>query len=222
MIVTIHQPDFAPWLGFFDRWATGDLYVVLDDVQFLRRGWHHRDKVKTAGGVSWLTVPVVKKGRYEQRICDARIDNSSDWRAKHLGTLAAAYGRCAGFQSLFPELERIYAGGHDRLMDFNLDLLRLFAARLGIETPVALASDHPSELTSSARLVELTAIHGGTVYLTGTGSRDYLDEQVFADRGIKVIWQDFSHPVYPQRFGGFEPGMSVIDYLMNGGLREAA
>lgn len=217
MIVTIHQPDFAPWLGFFERWAASDLYVVLDDVQFLRRGWHHRDRIKTTSGPQWLTIPVLKKGKYEQRINETRLDNSNGWRRKHLAAIRTAYGKCPFFGVVFPELKRIYDRDHDRLMDFNLDLLRLLGGHMGIATPLALASDHPSGKTSTARLVELTGLHMGTTYLTGTGARDYLDEDLFQAQGMRVQWQEFEHPVYDQPHGAFEPGLSVIDYLMNVG-----
>ena len=91
MIVAIHQPDFLPWLGFFDRWQKSDLHIVLDDVQFLRRGWHNRDKVKVPGGVAWLTVPILKKGRYGQPLQETLIDNSRPWRRKHLGMIRDSY-----------------------------------------------------------------------------------------------------------------------------------
>ncbi|WP_147819472.1 WbqC family protein [Salidesulfovibrio onnuriiensis] len=215
MIVTIHQPDFAPWLGFFHRWAKSDLYIILDDVQFLRRGWHHRDMIKTANGPSWLTVPVIKRGKYEQRINETLIDNSSNWRKKHLGTIATAYNKAPGFKTLFPQLETIYGQNHDLLMDFNMDLLKLFAQIMGIETPMKLASETPTPQTSTMRLVELTKHHGGSVYLTGTGSRDYLDQTLFEKAGITVVWQAYSPVSYPQLHDGFASKLSIIDYLMN-------
>ena len=91
MIVTIHQPDFLPWLGFFDRWEKSDLYIVLDDVQFIRRGWQHRDKIKTSQGIKWLTVPVIKKNKYFQKINEVKINNSIDWRKNHLNIIEESY-----------------------------------------------------------------------------------------------------------------------------------
>jgi len=217
MIITIHQPDFAPWLGFFDRWRHSDLYIVLDDVQFLRRGWHHRDRIKTDNGPCWLTIPVLKKGKYKQRINEVLIDNNTNWRTKHLRTITHAYGNCPGFSAIFPALEKAYGRQHGRLMDFNIDILKLLAEFLGINTPMVMASAYPSKLTSTARLAALTATHKGTVYLTGTGSRDYLDETIFENQGISVEWQTFKHPNYPQANGHFETGMSTIDFLMNTG-----
>lgn len=213
MIVTIHQPDFMPWLGFFERWRRSDLYVLLDDVQFLRRGWHHRDRIKTPSGPAWLTVPVLKKGRMEQEIREARLEDGP-WRRKHLAAIRAAYGRAPYFPRIFPLLEELYERDHERLMDLNLDLLRLFAALFGITTLTALASDTPVQTTGTERLVELCAAHGADTYLTGTGSRDYLDESLFTARGIRVEWQEFAQPIYPQLHGGFAPGLSALDCLM--------
>ena len=108
MIITIHQPDFIPWLGFFHRWAVSDLYIVLDDVQFLRRGWHHRDRIKTASGECWLTIPVRKKGRYLQQIRQVELDNDQIWRQKHLRTIEVAYKKAPNFDHCYVALKEIY------------------------------------------------------------------------------------------------------------------
>lgn len=215
MIVTIHQPDFAPWLGFFDRWAASDLYVVLDDVQFIRRGWHHRDKIKTAHGVQWLTVPVKKKGRYGQSINETEIDNGTNWRDKHLKTIAAAYGDAPRFAHFFPLLEQVYARGHELLVDLNMELLRLFAGELGVSTPLVMASSRPTAARKSERILDLVLGFGGSSYMSGFGSREYLEERLFKNNGIRVLWREFEHPEYPQRYGAFVKGLSAMDYLMN-------
>ncbi|MDY7000166.1 MAG: WbqC family protein [Thermodesulfobacteriota bacterium] len=221
MIVTIHQPDFLPWLGFFDRWKRSDFFIVLDDVQFLRRGWHHRDRIKTASGVQWLTVPVRKKGKYAQTIREVLIDNNRDWRKKHLRTIESAYRSAPNFERVFLALERVYAGENKRLIDLNMELLRFCARRMGIAVPTAFSSQWTVSGTGTRRLVELVAARGGDVYLTGLGSRDYLERGPFSDAGIKVAWQEFDHPVYPQLHGAFEKGLSVLDYLMNVQDKEA-
>ena len=109
MIVTIHQPDFMPWLGFFDRWARSDLYIALDDVQFLRRGWHHRDKIKTLQGVQWLTVPVEKKGKYTQKINEVKIAYETDWRKDHLKTIELNYKKAPNFSNIYKKIRDIYS-----------------------------------------------------------------------------------------------------------------
>jgi len=214
MIVTIHQPDFLPWLGFFDRWEKSDTYIVLDDVQFIRRGWHHRDKIKTQNGIEWLTVPVQKKGRYSQTIKEVRINNEENWRHKHLETIQAAYRKATNFDLVYGRLSEIYNVDHDLLISFNMNLLRLCSKMLDINTLVVFASEFNVKSTGSQRLVDLVKSVGGKEYLTGSGSRDYLDEALFNKEGINVCWQKFHHPVYQQFHGSFEKMLSSLDYLM--------
>lgn len=161
MIVTIHQPDFLPWLGFFDRWGKSDLYIVLDDVQFIRRGWHHRDKIKTQNGIKWLTVPVQKKGRYHQTIKEVKIDHQENWSQKHLKTIQMAYKKATHFDLVFGKLSEIYNREYDLLIAFNMDLLRLCSKMLGINTPLVFASDFNIKSTDSRRLVDLVQSVGG-------------------------------------------------------------
>lgn len=221
-VVCIHQPDFAPWLGFFHRLCHCDVFIVLDDVQFLRRGWHHRDQIKTASGTRWLTVPVKKKGRYGQEIRDVEIDDSIDWRRRHYGLLKTNYARAPHFELEFEALRDVYGRRHRRLIDFNLDLIRHFCARLDLPARFSTASEIGRDGSSTARLVSLTRAVGGSVYLTGTGARAYLEESLFEASGIGVRWQDFAHPIYPQSHGSFVPRLSVIDCLFNCGAAETA
>ena len=214
MIVTIHQPDFLPWLGFFDRWKQSDLYVVLDDVQFLRRGWHHRDKIKTPHGVKWLTVPVIKKNKYEQQIREVKVDKTQDWQQKHLNTLKAAYGKAPNYTEVMAGLEVIYHLNKDLLIDFNMDMLKHCAILLSIATPMVRSSEMGIMTKGGQRILDLVLSVGGSVYLTGVGSRDYLDEELFERAGIELRWQEFEHPAHPQLHGPFEPMLSVLDYLM--------
>lgn len=214
MIVTIHQPDFMPWLGFFDRWRQSGVLVLLDDAQFIRRGWHNRDKIKTPHGVKWLTVPVLNKGRYTQAINRTELDPEGNWRAKHLRTIADSYRKAPGFADLYPKVEAAYQGGHSLLGEFNTRLLELFAREMGIATPWVRASTLASGQGRSARLLDLVLAVGGTAYLSGLGAKEYLDEALFARAGIEVIWQRFDHPVYPQLHGPFEAGLSALDWLM--------
>lgn len=214
MIVTIHQPDFLPWLGFFDRWHKSDLYIVLDDVQFLRRGWHHRDKIKTKSGAKWFTVPVIKKGQYQQSIREVKIDNGSNWRHKHLKTIESNYKKAPNFEDCFEKIKEIYDKRHLFLIDLNMDLLQWVAIELGITTPTVFTSEYHVKSTSTQRLVDLVKLVDGDGYLTGQGSKDYLDESPFSKENIKVIWQKFQHPVYGHLHGEFIPRLSCLDYLM--------
>ncbi|MGE4297646.1 MAG: WbqC family protein [Desulfovibrionaceae bacterium] len=214
MKVFIHQPDFAPWWEYFRRWAYSDLFIVLDDVQFLRQGWHHRDRVKTAQGVRWLTVPVQKKGRYEQTIAEAEISYETPWRRKHLELLRAAYGRTPQFALVHGMLAELYAAKPVRLFDLNWSFLRAVAELLGIATPFLFASATGVGGAGAERILALVRQAGGTVYLTGAGSRAYLSEAVFREAGVALEIAEGQGPVYGQPHGEFCPGLSVVDYLM--------
>jgi len=214
MVITIHQPDFLPWLGFFDRWKKSDLFIILDDVQFLRRGWHHRDKIKTKEGAKWLTVPVLKKGKYRQLLRDVKIDYSVNWQHKHLKTIEANYKKAPNFEHCFNKLKDIYDKNHLVLINLNLDLLQFVAEELRITTPIALASDYHVKTDSTQKLVDLVKSVNGNAYLTGLGSKDYLKESVFRKENINVIWQEFNHPNYTQLHGKNIIKLSTLDYLM--------
>lgn len=215
MQVTIHQPDFLPWIGFFERWDEADLYMVLDDVQFLRRGWHHRDCIKTAQGPQWLTVPVKSKGRYDQAIREVEIDGDN-WRRKHLKAVELAYRKAPYFDAVFSGLRAVYERRQRLLIDLNMDLLQWAAGLLGITTPVVYASEYGVTVTRTERLVALTRAVGAEVYLSGTGSRSYLEEHRFEKAGLRVRWHTPREPSYPQLHGRFIPRLSVLDFLMNG------
>ncbi len=214
--VCIHQPDFAPWLGFFDRLIDADVYVVFDDAQFLRRGWHHRDKIIGPQGTQWLTVPVLKKGRYHQEIRDVKIDESTNWRRKHLQTLTSVYGSRPGFESTHHQITEIYDRQHERLIDLNMDLISWLLRVLDIEVQICMSSEFGLKSKSTDRLVELTQALGGTTYISGLGAKNYLDEEAFRQQNIKVRWQEFLHPTWDQGQSTFLSMLSTLDTLYQG------
>jgi len=220
-VVCIHQPDFAPHLGFFHRLLLADHFIVLDDVQFLRRGWHHRDFIKGRNGKVWLTLSVAKAD-YHQKINEILLADDPLWIAGNLNLLRDFYRRAPYFDELFPRIEAIYQGGHRRLVDFNIAIMQLAFEYLGVTVPISYASHYGVQAVSTARLVSLTQAASGDVYLTGTGSIDYLDESAFNAAGIDVRWQEFRHPVYHQLHGEFEPQLSCLDLLFNCGPESAA
>jgi hypothetical protein len=215
MIVTIHQPDFLPWLGFFERWATSDLLILLDDAQFLRRGWHHRDRILGANGPAWITVPT-RKGPVSQTIDGVIIDPAERGLASMAAKIRAVYAKAPAFAATIDSLTDIFAKAHARLLDLNLDLLAWTAQRLGITTPTVLSSTLSVPGRATQRLVGLVKAVAGDAYLTGTGSKGYLEPEAFAAAGIALVWQDFRHPVYAQPRQPFTPGLSVLDFLMQG------
>jgi len=222
--VTIHQPDFAPWLGFFDRLNNADIFVVLDDAQFLKNGWHNRDKIKNTNGQPlWLTVPVLTKGRGLQKINEVKINLNGNWKDKHLKTLYYCYKDCEHFKDVYWMVEIAYASPEKSLLWFNFKLILNILEMLTNSTDklyVYLASELGIKDKATNRLVKICQHFGADKYLSGIGAKEYLEVEKFEKAGIEVVWQQFEHPVYPQQFGEFVPGLSALDYLFNCGPSE--
>ena len=217
--VCIHQPDFLPYLGFFHRLLFTDIFIILDDVQFLRRGsgWHNRDKIKTMYGERWLTISV-KKGNLHRKINQVMINRNQDiWITKNLNLLKESYKKAPYFDEYFPRIRDIYLSGFIKIVDLNMAFLYLFFEVFDLKVNTLFSSDLNVEGSSNQKLINLIKAVGCSHYLSGVGARDYIDEQMFADEGITIEWQQFQHPVYPQLHGEFIPNLSCIDLLFNCG-----
>ena len=226
MIVAVHPPQYLPWLGYFDKIDRADLFVLLDTVQFKKNEWQNRNRIKTAQGWQWLTVPVTY--RFPQRIDQVKINPQSNWARKHLLALRTNYSRAPHFCDYFELFEEVLTEKRQGLAALNIRLVRELAGLLGISTPLRLASElgglpeGPDE-----RLIAICQHLGAEVYLAGIGGRAYMNLEKFEKAGIEVVFQEFEHPVYPQLYGDFLPNLSVVDLLFNCGkqslriLREA-
>lgn len=216
--VCIHQPDFAPYLGFFHRLLFSDIFIYLDDAQFLRKGsgWHNRDKIKTPYGERWLTLSV-QKGHMHQQINEVFLSKHGNWRERNLNLLIENYRRSPYFTEYYDRIEAIYQSGLRKMVDLNVTFLRFFYEVFDLRVSEVYSSDFSVPGHSNQKLINLIKAVGGTHYLSGVGAKAYLDEQMFAAEGIIVEWQQFEHPVYPQLHGAFIPYLSCIDVLFNCG-----
>jgi hypothetical protein len=220
VVVAIHQPNFLPWLGFFDKMASCDVFVLLDDVQFSRGTRTNRVQVLVDGRAHWLTVPTRRDTR--PLICDTRIDDSRPWREKAIRTLRTSYKGRVGFEETIALIEPVIRMSTERMADLNERGIRTLADALGIRPRVVKSSAIAVEGASSDRLARLVDAVGGTVYLSGSGGRDYLAEEPFRQRGIEVKMQRFVEPNYPQATAEPVRGLSAIDGMMSVGIDELA
>lgn len=221
MIVAIHQPQFMPWLGYIDKIDRCDVFVLLDNVQFKKNEYQNRNRIKTANGWQWLTVPVIY--RYPERIIDVRIDNRTDWRRKHLVAIRTNYSRAAYFKDYYKEIAKIYMREYEYLCDINIESVRTILRLFGIEKRIYRASSMDGlREDPTLRLVDICKYVNGDTYLSGVGGKDYLDLSAFKKEGIGVIFQNFHHPRYPQLYGEFLSSMSAIDLLFNCGDKSLA
>lgn len=221
--VVIHQPDFLPYLGFFDRLIKADLYVVLDHVQYVSgtsRSWMNRDKIKTRNGEQWITIGVEKAplGTPINRIL---LRKDSSWREDNMNLLLENYGKAPFFKEIFPYIEKLYQSECTYMMDFNLESISMLMGLLDIQVEMVLSSELSVNGRSNELLVNILKSVGGTRYLSGVGAKAYYNSEPFSIAGIEVVWQDFIHPVYPQQHGTFIPYLSTIDVLFNCGIEES-
>ena len=223
MRIAIAQPTYLPWLGYFDLMEQVECFVLLDDVQFDKRSWQQRNRIKGPSGLQWLTVPVASRGRFEQRILDVEISEPQFWRT-HLRALEHNYHRAPYFELLFPQLARIFEGGHyGLLVELNFSVMDWLCGLLGIQTKRLRSSAMAGNGKRSERLVNICRHLGADTYLSPLGSSAYLLEelQLFSEAGIQVLFQHYEHPQYKQLFSPFCSHASVLDLLFNEGDRSA-
>lgn len=218
MIVAIHQLHYLPWLRYFHKMASADVFVVLDNIQFTKNEWQNRNKIKTQNGMTILTVPVLH--RFAQNLNEVRIDRRQPWARKHWGTLAAAYRKTPFFETYAPFLGKIYAREWEFLNDLNYEMFFYFVKALGLKTRILRSSSLSISGEATERLVQICKQLQASVYLTGAyAAQTYLDESLFKQEGIQIVPHEFECPLYPQIFPdqGFIPELSMVDLLFNCG-----
>lgn len=225
MIVAAHQPNFIPWLGFFDKMLKADLFIIVDHVQMERQSYQNRVRIKTGAGERWITVPVLQESR-DERILDKRIDNSREgrfrWGRKMFLTLKYAYQSAPYFRDHEAALSELLSDRWERLSELNLRLIEFCRHALAIRTPMILSSSLGVPGSKSEMVLNMCRAAGGDVYLSGSGaSRAYLDLPAFERAGLSVAWQDFRHPRYRQYpcCDSFIPNLSSFDMIFNCGPR---
>jgi len=216
MILAAHQPQYLPWLGYFDKMDRVDIFVLLDTVQFKKNEWQNRNRIKGSSGPHWLTVPV--RRHFPQRLHQVEIVDPA-FRRRHRRSLQSAYGKAPYFRQEAGILDDLYGRDWTDLSSLNVESVRSLAGRFGIETPVHLGSEFQDVPDDQAddRLIALCRRLGADTYMAGAGGQAYMDLSRWQRAGIGVVFQEFRHPVYPQRNGTFVPSLSAVDLLFHCG-----
>ena len=220
MKITIHQPEHMPWAGFFQKVYMADIYVVLENVQYRRRYFQNRNKIRTKDGWQWVTVPVEKDDRDELLIKDVLISKEDrKWKRENLGRIYHGYCKAPYFKPYWDDFKNIYAKDHQYLGEFNKGLLRFFFGVLGLNKKIVSSSELNVSSKKGDLIFDICKTLGADTYISGISGKDYLDIQKFKDQNIEVVMQEFHHPIYEQQFDPFVPCMSIIDLLFNCGGR---
>lgn len=215
----IMQPTYLPWIGYFDLIDQSDVFVFLDNVQFNKRSWQQRNRIRTAKGLEWLTVPVYTKGRRHQLISEVQIVLGSSFPEDHVKAVKFNYAKASYFESYFSEFQAILLSSGSSLSELNQKLIRWLAEKFGLETRFETSSSLKVNGRRSELLANICEAVGATTYLSPVGSADYLleEQEQFSKRGISVFLQGYAHPKYRQVFSPFMPFACALDLLLNEG-----
>jgi hypothetical protein len=222
MIISVMQPTYLPWLGYFDLIDSADKFVFLDNVKLEKSDWHVRNRIKSANGELMLTCPVATpKGRMSAQINTTEFASGHPWRKKHLKSIEACYRKAPFFEQLYPLLQHYFEASHSyRLGQFNIGLIILLAEYIGIQSDYYIASELPNMSgVKDGKLVKICEYLQGDTYFSPLGAKAYIESTTpggeLAKNGINVLYQNFKHPEYTQLFGGFISHLAVVDSLFN-------
>lgn len=216
MIVSIHQPQYLPWLGYFDKIDQADIFCFLDNVQYKKNEWQNRNRIKTTAGWQWMTVPV--QFRFGEKINEVLINPNVNWQRKHLQAIITNYRKAPYFDQYIHFFENAYQKNRLSISEVNIFLIKEICRFLEMGNfKTVLSSQMDLREDPTDRLIDICKQLGADTYLAGQAGAGYMDLKRFKKNGIKVIFQDFIHPVYLQQFKGFVSHLSIVDLLMNCG-----
>jgi len=218
-LVAILQSNYIPWKGYFDLIRSVDEFILYDEVQYTKRDWRNRNKIKTSDGIQWLTIPVEVKGKYFQRINETLISDPA-WAKNHWTRLKCAYGKAPFFKQYHQMLESLYLGHDFKLIsEVNELFIRKLCEVFGISTSITQSTRYPTQTEDpSERLLQICLQAKATCYVSGPAAKDYLNVDIFKTNGITVEWMDYcGYQEYPQLNPPFDHYVSVLDLLLNVG-----
>lgn len=221
MIVTILQPSYIPWRGYFHQIIKSDLFIFYDDVQYDKHGWRNRNRVKTANGVQWITIPVLSSGVLENNTPNNQvlINWQRNWNEKHWQMLKQSYARSPFFKIYSRLLKEFYQSKPELLVDFTIPLTIALSKELGTTKTKFMRSSELTGITGQKtdRLIQILKMVGATHYISGPSAEDYIEKQVFSEAGISIEFMKYEYPEYPQLFPPYDEKVSILDLLFMSG-----
>lgn len=220
MIISAHQPEYLPYLGFFYKMAKADKFILADHLQFSKKDFLNRNRIRTnsnSQGWVWLTVPIITHGRGYQKINEIEINNSTPWAKKHWQLIYFNYKRTPFFNNYQNFFEELYSRKWQKLVDLNESIIYFMKKELGIKTNLIKSSGYDFKEGKNDLIIELCKEFKADTYLSGLGAKSYIEIEKIKKNNLKIIFSDFKHPIYPQRFGPFVENLSAIDLLFNCG-----
>jgi hypothetical protein len=216
MTISIHQPDYIPYLGYFYKIYQSEIFVFLDDVQFSNDNMHHWNKIKTPQGENRLKIPVASN--FGDKINQVRTRDELKWKEKHLKTLEMNYSKTQYFKEIFPQYKEIILKNYSNLAEMNIAINEFICLGMGIETKFIRSSELNINSAKENRVIDICLVLGGKTYLSGIGAKAYQVDEHFEDKGLRLKYTDYEPFEYKQVWGQFIPNLSVLDYIFNCGF----
>jgi hypothetical protein len=218
-IVAIHQPNFFPWLGYFNKIIKSDKFIFLDDVQFPKKGgtWSNRVKILNQGNSQWLSVPVERNYSGTRKVNEMYFSKSENWRVRVIKSIWGSYRKAPYFDKLINDIEILINNPENNLSNYNMNAIIKICKLLKIDTQkIHLSSDYSTTDVATKRLIDLTKKVGGNVYMCGGGAEEYQDDKIFLNAGVTLQYQNFQQHAYSQyKKKEFVTGLSILDAAMN-------
>ncbi len=216
MIVSINQPNYIPYLGYFHRIAKSNTFVFLDNAQFSNNNMHHWNYLKTPQGKLRIKIPV--EYHFKDSINQARTKDELLWKQKHLGIIQSNYSKAKYFKEFFPVFSDLLLSTYQNIADMNIVINEYICKGFGFTTKLVKASDLEVHTHKEERIIDICTVLKAETYLSGPGARAYQEEKHFTERGVRLCYTDYHSFEYPQLFNDFIPDLSVIDYIFNCGF----
>ena len=221
LTLVAHQPEYFPWLGFISKAQLADVYYIVDNVQYMKEHWHNRNKIRKKDGWLWINTPILGKTKILMWP-EVRIDNSQPWKRKQLNSIKMCYSGSKYFHEIYTELEEIYSKNYEFLIDFNEQIIKYAFKKFNVKAPIFKTSQlikegHNISGAKTDLILNMCKVANANTFIFGQDGKNYIEEDKFNKQNIEYKFQNFHHPIYEQKYLGFESNMSFIDLLFNHG-----
>lgn len=220
MVLSGHQPNYWPYPGLIGKIMKSDKFMFVTKVQFEKKSWQKRNRVRTKEGWTYIQIPTITKGKMEQNICDVMLNNTEDWKEKNYKTMSLLYGKSPYWKEYKDFLEDLYSRNWDRLMDIDIYIMEYLFRLLDVQTEILYDRDYEFEGKKTDMLVDMCRKTGCDTYLSNLGSSAYVDISCFTTQGLNHRYINYVGEPYKQQFPGFEDGLTILDMLMNCGTEK--
>lgn len=220
MILSGHQPNYWPYPGLIGKICQSDKFMYVSNVQYEKKSWQKRNRLRTKNGWDYIQVPIISKGKFEQKIADVKIDNNEDWRSKHRKMISLLYSKAPYYRYYSDFLDDLYTRKWEKLDDLDIYIMNYILSEVNCKTEILYDKNYNFNQSKTGMLIEMCKVSNCDTYLSNLGSSAYVQIQQFLDNGLNHKYIDFISKPYKQQYYGFEPGLSILDMLMNCGSEE--